>query len=61
MAVAGSMSFTVTGDDSGSRLLFVYEVGGYWKDSLASLAKPVDDVWAGHLARLEVAVAAEDR
>lgn len=58
MAVAGSMSFVVTPVDSGSRLVFTYEVGGYWKDGLASLAAPVDGVWAGHLARLDAAVAA---
>jgi len=60
MAVAGSMSFIVTSEEAGSRLVFVYEVGGYWKDGLAGLAKPVDDVWAGHLARFEAAVAAQD-
>ena len=58
MAVSGSMSFIVVDAGSGSRLIFVYEVGGYWKDGLESMAKPVDDVWAGHLARLVSAVAA---
>ena len=56
MAVSGAMSFDVTNVDGGSRFVFVYEVGGYTPGGVEAIAKPVDDVWAGHLARFEVAV-----
>ncbi|MEE8306530.1 MAG: hypothetical protein V3R81_04650 [Gammaproteobacteria bacterium] len=56
MAVSGAMSFAVANVDGGSRFVFVYEVGGYTPGGVEAIAKPVDEVWAGHLARFEIAV-----
>jgi hypothetical protein len=39
-----------------SLLLGCFEVGGYTPGGVEAIAKPVDEVWAGHLARFEVAV-----
>lgn len=58
MAVTGAMTFVVADVEGGSRFLFVYEVGGFTPGGVEAMAKPVDDVWAGHLARFQAAVAA---
>ena len=56
MGVAGSMSFTLVAQGSGTRLEYRYEVGGYTAGGLAALAGPVDQVQLGQLNRLKAFV-----
>ena len=54
MAVSGSMTFTLAATDGGgTRLEYVYAVGGYSPDGLDELAEPVDRVQLGQLQRLQ--------
>ena len=53
MVVSGSMTFTLTDTDAGTRLQYTYAVGGYAPDGLESLAGPVDQVQLDQLQRLK--------
>lgn len=54
MAVSGSMTFTLAATDGGgTRLEYVYAVGGYSPDGLDGIAEPVDRVQLGQLQRLQ--------
>jgi uncharacterized protein YndB with AHSA1/START domain len=52
MAVTGSMTFTLQDEESGTRLLYRYAVGGYAPEGLEPYAEPVDRVQGGQLQRL---------
>lgn len=54
MAVSGSMQFLLDDDaGGGTRLRYVYAVGGYHGDGLAGIAPAVDAVQLGQLERLK--------
>jgi uncharacterized protein YndB with AHSA1/START domain len=53
LAVAGSMTFSVTGDARSSHLVVSYDVGGYAPKGLSSLAPAVDMVLTEQVRRLK--------
>ncbi len=54
LAVNGSMTFRLAATDGGgTRLEYVYAVGGYSPEGLEGLAEPVDRVQLGQLQRLQ--------
>jgi uncharacterized protein YndB with AHSA1/START domain len=53
LAVAGSMTWTLTETNGTTAIALVYTVGGYSKTGLEPLAKPVDAVLAGQVQRLK--------
>ena len=53
MAIAGSMTFNLSADGSGTKLEFTYAVGGYSPQGLAGIAAPVDQVLMEQIARLK--------
>lgn len=56
MGVAGSMNFLLSPKDTGTRLEYRYEVGGFTAGGLAEIAGPVDQVQLGQLDRLKAYV-----
>ncbi len=52
-AAIGSMRFTITPVEGGSKLEVTYAVGGYLKDGLDTWAKPVDSVLLEQITRLK--------
>jgi uncharacterized protein YndB with AHSA1/START domain len=54
MAVTGSMTSALAATEGGgTRLEYVYAVGGYSPDGLEGIAEPVDQVQLGQLQRLQ--------
>jgi uncharacterized protein YndB with AHSA1/START domain len=53
MAVAGSMTWSLSKADSGTKVELTYTVGGYRPEGLQSLAPPVDRVLSNQLTRLK--------
>lgn len=53
LGVAGSMTITLNSAANGTELSLTYNVGGYLKDGLESLAAPVDRVLGEQVARLK--------
>jgi hypothetical protein len=53
LAVAGSMSWSLTKIENGTTVEFSYTVGGYRPGGLASLAVPVDNVLSEQLTRFK--------
>jgi uncharacterized protein YndB with AHSA1/START domain len=53
LAVAGSMTWTLTKAENGTTVEFSYAVGGYRPGGLASLAVPVDNMLNEQLTRFK--------
>ncbi len=53
LAVTGSMTWTFTDANSGTRLVLTYTVGGYAPGGVDAIAKPVDAMLTGQVQRLK--------
>jgi hypothetical protein len=53
MAVTGTMTWTLSKSDKGTRVEVTYTVGGYHPRGLAFMAKPVDGVLLEQMTRLK--------